>query len=83
MDRASQPDNSPTGRPAELRYVGTVRSVPGGAPAGDKEAPGEIELPARQSREARLAASPNQSPWSGFRFYHLEDSSLLAMDRLP
>jgi putative transposase len=30
-----------------------------------------------------LVTSPDQWPWSSFRFYHLEDSSLLAMDRLP
>ena len=30
-----------------------------------------------------LVSSPDQWPWSSFRFYHLEDSSLLAMDRFP
>jgi putative transposase len=30
-----------------------------------------------------LVMSPDQWPWSSFRFYYLEDSSLLAMDRLP
>jgi putative transposase len=28
----------------------------------------------------RLAASPEQWPWSSFRFYYLEDISVLAMD---
>ena len=30
-----------------------------------------------------MVASPDQWPWSSFRFYYLEDSSVLAMDRLP
>ncbi len=30
-----------------------------------------------------LVTSPDQWPWSSFRFYCLEDSSVLAMDRLP
>ena len=30
-----------------------------------------------------LVSSPDQWPWSSFRFYYLEDSSLLTMDRLP
>jgi hypothetical protein len=28
-----------------------------------------------------LVSSADQWPWSSFRFYYLEDSSLLAMDR--
>ena len=31
----------------------------------------------------RLVSSPDLWPWSSFRFYYLEDSSLLAMNRLP
>ena len=31
----------------------------------------------------RLVRSPEQWPWSSFRYYHLEDNSLLAMDRMP
>ena len=31
---------------------------------------------------ARLVASPDQWPWSSFRFYHLHDSSILTMDRV-
>jgi hypothetical protein len=27
-------------------------------------------------------SSPDQWPWSSFRFYHLNDSSVLSMDRL-
>jgi hypothetical protein len=30
-----------------------------------------------------LARSPDQWRWSSFRYYNLEDSALLAMDRLP
>lgn len=30
-----------------------------------------------------LVASPEQWPWSSFRFYHLGDASLVKMDRLP
>jgi hypothetical protein len=30
----------------------------------------------------RLVASTDQWPWSSFRFYYLEDSSVLAMDRI-
>jgi len=30
-----------------------------------------------------MVASPDQWPWSSFRFYYLEDSSVLPMDRLP
>jgi REP-associated tyrosine transposase len=30
-----------------------------------------------------LASSPDQWPWSSFRFYHLEDASVLAMDPMP
>jgi len=30
-----------------------------------------------------LVPSPDQWPWSSFRFYYLEDSALLSMDRLP
>ena len=30
----------------------------------------------------RLVSSPDQWPWSSFRFYYLEDSSVLAMDPL-
>lgn len=29
-----------------------------------------------------LVKSPDQWPWSSFRFYHLNDSSVLSMDRL-
>jgi hypothetical protein len=29
-----------------------------------------------------LVASPQQWPWSSFRFYYLNDSSVLSMDRL-
>ncbi len=29
-----------------------------------------------------LVSSPQQWPWSSFRFYHLNDSSILSMDRL-
>ena len=31
----------------------------------------------------RLVASPADWPWSSWRFYHLEDASILAMDRMP
>jgi hypothetical protein len=31
---------------------------------------------------ARLVPSPHQWPWSSFRFYYLNDSSLLSMDRI-
>ena len=31
---------------------------------------------------ARLVASADQWPWSSFRFYYLNDSSVLAMDRV-
>ena len=30
-----------------------------------------------------LVMQPGDWPWSSWRFYHLEDSSLLAMDRMP
>jgi len=30
-----------------------------------------------------LVTTPDLWPWSSFRFYYLEDSSVLAMDRLP
>jgi putative transposase len=30
-----------------------------------------------------LVSSPGDWPWSSWRFYYLEDSSILAMDRLP
>ena len=30
----------------------------------------------------RLVSSPDQWRWSSFRFYYLNDSSVLAMDRL-
>jgi putative transposase len=30
----------------------------------------------------RLATSPDQWPWSSYRFYYLNDSSVLTMDRL-
>lgn len=30
----------------------------------------------------RLVSSPDQWPWSSFRFYYLNDSSVLSMDRL-
>jgi putative transposase len=30
-----------------------------------------------------LVRSPEEWPWSSFRFYYLNDSSLLSMDRLP
>ena len=29
-----------------------------------------------------LVSSPEQWPWSSFRFYHLNDASILSMDRL-
>lgn len=29
-----------------------------------------------------LVSSPDQWPWSSFRFYYLNDASVLAMDRL-
>jgi putative transposase len=31
----------------------------------------------------RLVSSPDQWPWSSFRFYYLQDSSLLPIDRMP
>ena len=31
----------------------------------------------------RLVAQPGDWPWSSWRFYHLEDASILAMDRMP
>ena len=31
----------------------------------------------------RLVSSADQWPWSSFRFYYLEDSSMVAMDRFP
>jgi putative transposase len=31
----------------------------------------------------RLVAQPADWPWSSWRFYHLEDASILAMDRMP
>jgi putative transposase len=30
-----------------------------------------------------LVTSPDLWPWSSFRFYYLEDSSVLPMDRFP
>jgi REP-associated tyrosine transposase len=30
-----------------------------------------------------LVASPDQWPWSSFRYYHLGDASVLKMDRMP
>ena len=30
----------------------------------------------------KLVISPDQWPWSSFRFYYLNDSSVLPMDRL-
>ena len=30
-----------------------------------------------------LVTSPDQWPWSSFRFHYLEDSSVLVMDHLP
>ena len=31
----------------------------------------------------RLVVSPDQWEWSSYRYYHLQDDSVLAMDRLP
>ena len=31
----------------------------------------------------RLVESPAEWPWSSWRFYHLSDASVLAMDRIP
>ena len=31
----------------------------------------------------RRLAQPDDWPWSSWRFYHLEDTSILAMDRIP
>ena len=31
----------------------------------------------------RLVENPAEWPWSSWRFYHLDDSSVLAMDRVP
>ncbi len=31
----------------------------------------------------RLVQSPDQWPWSSFRYYYLRDESLMAMDHLP
>ena len=33
--------------------------------------------------QRRLVSSPDQWPWSSWRFYYLEDASVLAMDRCP
>jgi putative transposase len=33
--------------------------------------------------QRRLVSSPEQWPWSSFRFYYLQDASLLAMDPMP
>ena len=30
-----------------------------------------------------LVAQPGDWPWSSWRFYYLEDSSVLSMDRMP
>ena len=32
--------------------------------------------------QRRLVASPDKWPWSSFRFYYLQDSSVLPMDRV-
>jgi hypothetical protein len=32
--------------------------------------------------QRRLVSSPHQWPWSSYRFYYRNDSSVLAMDRL-
>jgi hypothetical protein len=37
----------------------------------------------RRTAPASRGASPDQWPWSSFRFYYLNDASLLSMDRLP
>ncbi|HEV2245619.1 MAG TPA: hypothetical protein VGW37_03120 [Terriglobia bacterium] len=31
----------------------------------------------------RLVGSPRDWPWSSWRYYFLEDESIMAMDRLP
>jgi len=33
--------------------------------------------------ERRLVEKPGDWPWSSWRFYYLQDSSVLAMDRMP
>jgi putative transposase len=33
--------------------------------------------------QRRLVSSPDQWPWSSWRFYHLEDACVRAMDRCP
>jgi putative transposase len=33
--------------------------------------------------ERRLVEKPGDWPWSSWRFYYMEDSSVLAMDRMP
>ncbi len=37
----------------------------------------------RPDESGRQPASPDQRPWSSFRFYFLGDDSVLPMDRLP
>jgi hypothetical protein len=36
----------------------------------------------RLRRAALPVSSPDQGPWSSFRFYYLNDSSVLTMDQL-
>ena len=31
----------------------------------------------------RLVSSPGEWPWSSWRFYFLQDESIIAMDRMP
>jgi len=33
--------------------------------------------------ERRLVEKPGDWPWSSWRFYYLQDRSVLAMDRIP
>ncbi len=33
--------------------------------------------------ERRLVSSPSEWPWSSWRYYFLEDESIIAMDRMP
>ena len=42
----------------------------------------KLDYMPQQSGQEKAVSSPDQWPWSSFRFYYLNDSSVLTMDRL-
>jgi len=71
----------PTVHSDAYHRVGQRRYVPFNVFTEKKHMP-KLDYMHNNPVKRRLVNSPDQWPWSSFRFYYLDDSSVLSMDRL-